>query len=354
MALFDFLQPVINPIGELGGALGGAVGAPVGGVTRGITEQVVPTVDAPRFDERAFQSQQLRDAGQMGQQFGALGRQQAQQGFENQEAARRRQLEALGMAQMAAQGRAPSVAQQQLQSGLDRALAQQASLAASDVSNPALSRRNAMLAGSRLNLQTNQQAAQLRAQEMAQGRQQFAQQAAALRGADMGQAQLGGQQFFQGLGAGMTAEQQLMNAQMQRELAQRQAELEAQKINAQNQSQFAGGLISGAAGAMGGLLSDETAKENIEDAGTKLDDFARALSAKVYNYNDDAPEHIDRKRKRFGILAQDLERSEAGKSIVERGQDGFRRIDVTNGFGLALAAIGRLNERLDRIEHGEE
>lgn len=87
-------------------------------------------------------------------------------------------------------GKGASVAQQQLNRGLQQTRRGMMGQAAADRSNPALAVRNAMLAGSQAATDTNMQAAQLRAQE----------QATAL-GQRMAQGQQQGQQFFGQLGA---------------------------------------------------------------------------------------------------------------------------------------------------------
>ncbi len=87
-------------------------------------------------------------------------------------------------------GRGSSVAQQQLNRGLQQTRRGMMSQAAADRSNPALAVRNAMLAGSQAATDTNMQAAQLRAQEQATALNQR-----------MAQGQQQGQQFFGQLGA---------------------------------------------------------------------------------------------------------------------------------------------------------
>lgn len=360
MAFFDdFIAPVVNPVGgAIGQTVGGLVGAPV----RGITNEVVPGIDytaqAPELSQTAFRSPGLRRAAARAQRFAAGAQARLGQATGNQQAARAQQMQALELQRQAAEGNAPSVAQNQLRAGLENQLRQQQAMAASDTANPALARRNAMLAGNQLGLQTNQQAAQLRAQEMAQARAGLAQQAGALRGADLSAAQMAGRQFLGGTQTGMGANQALMNAQMERERLRQQGIMGAQDINArlrgaeaENRAKFAGGMISGAGAALGGLLSDADAKKEIKDAGKGMDDFARSLAAKMYRYDNNAPDEIDKKRKRYGILAQDLERTPAGRSIVDKGPDGLRRVDVANGLGLALATIGRLGERLEELEY---
>jgi len=87
-------------------------------------------------------------------------------------------------------GKGSSVAQQQLNRGLQQTRRGMMGQAAADRSNPALAVRNAMLAGSQAATDTNMQAAQLRAQEQATAVNQR-----------MAQNQQQNQQFFGQLGA---------------------------------------------------------------------------------------------------------------------------------------------------------
>jgi hypothetical protein len=87
-------------------------------------------------------------------------------------------------------GKGASVAQQQLNRGLQQTRRGMMGQAAADRSNPALAVRNAMLAGSQAATDTNMQAAQLRAQEQATAVNQR-----------MAQNQSQNQQFFGQLGA---------------------------------------------------------------------------------------------------------------------------------------------------------
>lgn len=52
---------------------------------------------------------------------------------------------------------------------------------------------------------------------------------------------------------------------------------------------------------------------------------------------------------RFGIMAQDLEKSDAGRSIVMNTQSG-KMVDTKQGLGLALAAMAAIHQRLKKVE----
>jgi hypothetical protein len=144
------------------------------------------------------------------------------------------QLQDQLMAQL--QGRGPSVAGLQLQSGLGQLMAGQAGAAAS---NPALGSamgaRLAMQQGTQAMMGTNQQAAQLRAQEQMQ-----AQQALAALMKQREDAQRANQALQL---AGMSAYDQM---RMQQDLA---------NAGLNSQQGFGGMLMSGVSGLLGGLLS---------------------------------------------------------------------------------------------------
>jgi hypothetical protein len=110
-------------------------------------------------------------------------------------AGRTGQEEALGMMRSAALGQAPSVAQNQLQAGFNQAAAQQAALAGGARGSAALANAQANAAANVANLQqgTNQQAAMLRAQEMAEARGAFGGMAGQLRGYDQARLNMGNQ-----------------------------------------------------------------------------------------------------------------------------------------------------------------
>jgi hypothetical protein len=97
------------------------------------------------------------------------------------------------------------------------------------------------------------------------------------------------------------------------------------------------------------ILSDEREKKDIKDAGTKIDRFLRALGGHEYKYKDPKAKGAA-KGKFVSPMAQELEKTELGKSMVVRQPDGTKMVDYQRGLGTILAAQARLNERLDTIE----
>jgi hypothetical protein len=95
-----------------------------------------------------------------------------------------------------------------------------------------------------------------------------------------------------------------------------------------------------------GIRSDENSKENKAPADKKIKSFLDALQAKEYNYKPETG--LDTKKK-YGIMAQDLEKSEIGKSMVNE-VGGVKHVDMDRGFSAILAAQAELNSRLNKLE----
>jgi hypothetical protein len=104
-------------------------------------------------------------------------------------------------------------------------------------------------------------------------------------------------------------------------------------------AQVAGPIL----GAM--MMSDETKKKNVTDARSEVDAMLDALAPMSYDYKDERYG----KGRRAGIMAQDLERSAAGKRIVSETSDG-KMLDVNKALSASLAASARLNERVRTLE----
>ena len=102
-------------------------------------------------------------------------------------------------------------------------------------------------------------------------------------------------------------------------------------------------------GALGGLLSDENAKEDIRMASQAMDDFLGSIDPQMFRYNQGP----DAGQERAGVMAQDLEGSEVGRTMVTRDeQTGMRQIDPQAALSALLAAQARINQRLEGLEGG--
>lgn len=115
----------------------------------------------------------------------------------------------------------------------------------------------------------------------------------------------------------------------------------------------AGGAVLGGVGtAAGEAASDKKLKKHVESAKGDVRKFLDAVSAKSYEYKDPtmpgaAPGD------RFGVMAQDLEKSEMGKSLVRETPQG-KMVDTVQGFGALLAAQAEMHKRLKKLEKGKK
>lgn len=165
----------------------------------------------------------------------------------------------------------------------------------------------------------------------------------------LGQAQgglaLGQANALQGLG--QLNQQNLMQQQM---LPLQQQQALAALL--QGQTTSSPGLYDGAekvakgSGALMTVMSDKRVKTDIQNNSKGIEEFLNSLKAYTYRYIGDG-------KVNHGIMAQDLEESEVGKSLVHE-TDGGKVIDVALSVGAILAAIGELNLRLKKleVEHG--
>ena len=98
-------------------------------------------------------------------------------------------------------------------------------------------------------------------------------------------------------------------------------------------------------------FSDRGLKKNIRKAKDKdlmepkeIDGFLNDLYAYQYNYKDAG----HGTGKQVGVMAQDLEKTQLGKQMVEETPQG-KQINAAKGLGLAMASQARLNQRLNSI-----
>jgi hypothetical protein len=209
------------------------------------------------------------------------------------------------------------------------------------VQNPALLARQAANVASNVGQQAVNQAAVLKAQEGAQGRAE-----------DMSRQQLLGSTL-----AGQNAgQQELEKLRANISIGQQQLETQAAEAAKNRQSQTMGGLgqigaTLGAAAMMAPLASDINVKKNIAPADAETQNFLDLQYRKMMNELE--PYTYNYKNEKYGsgpqlgVMAQDLEKSPAGKQMVAE-KDGKKMI-VPN-VGTILGAQANLNERLNKLE----
>ena len=125
--------------------------------------------------------------------------------------------------------------------------------------------------------------------------------------------------------------------------ANKQGELDAGDRNAQRQ------LVGNSANAAGSMMamSDEREKKNVSKVSDpQMDAFVKHLSSFSFDYKD--PDR-DGEGPRMGVMAGDVQKGgPIGKDVVV---DGKRlKLDVGNGIGAALGAIGYLAKRVKELE----
>lgn len=103
------------------------------------------------------------------------------------------------------------------------------------------------------------------------------------------------------------------------------------------------------------FMSDESMKQapnskksKLPSASKEVNSFLDALSARQYEYKDPtAPGAAPGER--VGIVAQDLEKSKLGKTLVKDTPYG-KMVDTVQGYGAILAAQAELNRRMKKLE----
>jgi hypothetical protein len=256
-----------------------------------------------------------------------------------------------------------SLSQLQLRDATDSNIAQQRSLAAGAApGNAAMAQRLAMQGIGRMNQGYGAQAAQLGIQERNAAANALGSVAGMARGQDQQNNQFNVGAALQQTGLNDQAQNHAYDRGLQTAGMQQQGGMSFEQQQTQRRGQDLGqplqptnlDRLTSAAGAIApyALASDQRLKTNIHPAGGEVDSLIARLRPTEYEYRDPrlgtGP--------RVGIIAQDVERGgPAGRAMVSEvgGPGGAKMLDVPASLGTALAAIGRLGERLDAMEgHG--
>lgn len=105
----------------------------------------------------------------------------------------------------------------------------------------------------------------------------------------------------------------------------------------------------GASEAIRNVFSDKRVKKNIKPASKKIQKFLDNLKPYSYDYKNE--EHGEGKQ--LGIMAQDLEKSDIGKSAVIETPQG-KQVNYGKLAGTLLASNVQLNERIKKLEKGRK
>lgn len=166
--------------------------------------------------------------------------------------------------------------------------------------------------------------------------------------------------------AGEIGREAASQARMENLAANEEAEAKKEKRN-QQFGQIASGFQGAMSGGLGSavnpitgqpwFLSDERMKNYSSDKRAKagadgggsaaLEAFENAPGYSYKYKNPDAPGAAPGKH--FGPMAQDLERTEAGRTVVETGPDGKKMVNAPRLALLEASALSALNEKVDQV-----
>lgn len=155
--------------------------------------------------------------------------------------------------------------------------------------------------------------------------------------------------------AGYQAQNQQQNAGNYLQLMNQLGNMDANQLSIANQTAIGGnknatnllgGLLQQGGQAASAIASDERLKTDVTDARADIDAMLDGLRGPVgWTYKD--PKFG---AGRFsGVMAQDLEKSKAGKEIVFETPEG-KMLDTNKALSASLASSARLHERLRKLE----
>jgi hypothetical protein len=117
-----------------------------------------------------------------------------------------------------------------------------------------------------------------------------------------------------------------------------------------SQQQAAGNRALLQMGAQTAMMSDKNVKKEITNAPenyvkNQVEEMYKQLDPKTYSYKDEKFGQGERS----GILAQDLEKSKLGNSMVKETSEG-KAVDIPKATGSLLAAVAQLQKKVDSLE----
>lgn len=138
--------------------------------------------------------------------------------------------------------------------------------------------------------------------------------------------------------------QEMMNAELQQRGGMGYENARAARFAAMMGEPTSGERMTSALSSVGAMFaSDRRLKKNIKPTHTR--EFLDALKAYEYEYKDKK----FGEGKRVGIMAQDLERSAAGRNAIVNTPDG-KMVDMQRLVPMATAALADLHHRVARLE----
>jgi len=248
-----------------------------------------------------------------------------------------------------AAGQGPSVVQAQYQKALDQGLAANKASAMSANVNPAMAARMNAQGVETSALTAANASAQLKSQEQLNAQTQLAAVANQARTLDLTLAS-NQQQYLNDMtkyymSLGMDQQNAQMNANIKLQEDMSASHQQAQEtLSKQPQKPGVLGTVIGAVAGAGAAIakSDKNLKENIKG----ISNFLDKLVAKEYDMKPEA----GGAKNVVGVLAQDVEKSKLGKTVIEPLPDGHKGLDVHRSLSLALAGLANINGRLKKLE----
>ena len=135
---------------------------------------------------------------------------------------------------------------------------------------------------------------------------------------------------------------------VQQNLTQQQIDSGNYQAAAANRTAVTTGVLNAVGGAV--AKSDERSKKNIEEIDDNdINQFLNTMNGHKYDYKDPNEDGADQKT-HFSPMAQELEKSDIGKSLVYPTADGSKMVDYGRGFGALMATTAELNKRLKKLE----
>jgi len=304
------------------------------------------------------------------------------------------------MLTQSAQGNGPSAAQAQLQQATDQNLASQLALAKSGTGDRSAALKQALMNQATIGQQAASQSASLRAQEQQQAMGQLGGVLSGAREQDLGaagqNANLAQQASFNNanlaqqtattnatlqqqtnlanLGSQVDQQKQkdaliqtYLTQGMQLDQAQHAAEIQQAQFNAEllarqaaadkgvaMQSSAAAGQTAAAtvgavASGIASAVSDMREKKAIHDGTAKLEGFLGAIGTHAYKYKN--PKAALRGEGEFvSPMAQELEKTELGKSMVRESPSGTKVVDYGKGLGTMMSSMAMLFKKVKKLE----
>jgi hypothetical protein len=300
--------------------------------------------------------------------FNQAGQRQAPVFAAQDSAARAQQMQAADYLNQQMQGRNLLSAEQLRQGQMQNVAQQQAMAASAAPGNQAMAQRQAMMNAGRQGYGMSGQAAMAGIAERNAAANAYGGMLGQIRGQDLGLSQFNAGQaqqgYYQNQGQNDARQQGMLGLDLANAQAGQQGGIayeqdRTNRFNAAAGQPTAGGrLLGGALGLMeanmkagsAAAASDIRAKENIAPGGKEADAFMSSVSPSSWEYKAEHKGRPEAGAGRYlGVMAQDLERTPAGKAAVTDTANG-KVVDFGKLGGIMTAALARLHERLGKVE----